>query len=187
MNRILKQTKGHKVFGISIVQDGSVNDDTVEQELQHMLEYLDTNLSLMNQYADRRFRLFFSKVYPQIGFVPDKKQDDEAVELAVDTTIEKKEMMEKQPELDYRRVPSLIHLLWHEILLFSNSILESLMDSLTDEEFRKAKVLDSMSELLKALFVCTNGKKALGIPCKDLETPLYRQLRYNIDSIYKLK
>jgi hypothetical protein len=175
------------------VQAGTISDESVEPELKPIFEYLDSNLALMNQFADRRFRKYFSTLYPQMGLVPSKKEDVETVEPAVDTAIQKKEVpggllddkKEKQEFIDYRRAPALIHLIWHQILAFSNAILDGFMDKLTETEIRQTKILDSMVEYIKAVLYCDNGKKSLGLSVQELETPLYRQLRYNIDSIYK--
>jgi hypothetical protein len=189
----MKQTQGTKVFGLAIVQAGSVSDETVEVELKNVFEYLDTNFGLMNQFADRRFDKFFSAVYPEIGFVPNRKQDEEMVEPAVDTTIKSKKvsggLLDDQREtieyIDYRQPPALIHLIWHDILLFVNSILEGYMDKLSDTEIRQTKILDSLVEYCKSILYCDDGKKSRGLSVQELETPLYRQLRYNITSIYK--
>lgn len=192
LEQLVKSSQGTKLFGVSIVPAGDIDDEVVEQALGGMFEYFDSTLGLLNQYADRRFDKLFKVMFPEISVNEEEtpEVDDTTPAISADpiktdvpgglldaTT----EELQKDT-INYRANPAYIRLLWREIVLFAQSVLDGMM-SLEAEEKREAQILESLIEYLKALFHCMHKGRPLGLTIDELETPVYRHLRFTFGEI----
>ncbi|KAJ3000449.1 hypothetical protein HDV02_005314 [Globomyces sp. JEL0801] len=185
-------------FGFKKVQE--VNDINVENGLTDVLQYIDHTLGLMNESGDRRFDKYVRQLYPDIG--KEQGKDDAgdlpinsiAQIVALRTTIRralpkgwtKKKRGEIEKHKDtYNRVPLLIHLLWHRVLVYGFESVNAVKEKLGASEITRVRIIESTIELIKGVFHCKVGRVVYGIPIAELDTRMYIQLRELLDQVLK--
>jgi hypothetical protein len=185
---------GNAIFGF-FSQAPEVNDEFVETHFVHVLRYIDANLAIFNRFLDRRFDKTLEMIYPEISSEASLSQ----LYPAENSIISSMDQINKNSKtevsqfgenhdkfIDYRKYPSLIRIIWHEILIFCLSIVEGITEAIKDKQLRQAKIIDSMVEYLKSLFHCKMGANGVpkGIPLDLLESLTYRDLRNRIQQVF---
>ncbi|KAI8902125.1 hypothetical protein BC833DRAFT_574483 [Globomyces pollinis-pini] len=201
VEKIVTSTQGTTIFGISIAKGQEVSDETVEIGLVPVLQYLDYNLGLFNQYCDRRFDDYLLSLYPEVGKAVDGSEEQIAIidiqptlprstlQIHRKGALNKKSKPNKIPSLAEVKHPSIIHIIWHKILSYCYSTIDGCQSKtdLTEIERRQVLVLESMIEFIKSVLYCQIGKKVYGLKQEELETMMYRQLRILVDEILNPK
>ncbi|KAJ3000450.1 hypothetical protein HDV02_005315 [Globomyces sp. JEL0801] len=201
VEKIVTSTQGTTIFGISIAKGQEVSDETVEIGLVPVLQYLDYNLGLFNQYCDRRFDDYLLSLYPEVGKAVDGSEEQIAIidiqptlprstlQIHRKGALNKKSKPNKIPSLAEVKHPSIIHIIWHKILSYCYSTIDGCQSKtdLSEIERRQVLVLESMIEFIKSVLYCQIGKKVYGLKQEELETMMYRQLRILVDEILNPK
>lgn len=209
ITKICKETGSKTLFGVSVQKGSEISRHLVEERLYSLFVYIDKTLSLLNQYVDRRFESNLKLLHPAAFSLNSSEVDTsydakdsiaptlKATPTRKDTKIEKAEREQAflDPVIDYQKPPALINLLWHEILKFCSSLLDSLVsETLSETEVQIVKIVDIIVELLKTIFYCkvpkskgSKKKENLGLSLKALETFSYHQLRANLESLLSQK
>ncbi|KAI9352711.1 hypothetical protein BDR26DRAFT_849730 [Obelidium mucronatum] len=157
------------MFKTTIVLD----EDSIEKGLLPLMQYLDSNLSLMNQYLDRPLlddflKRAFLNLSPG-GFDADAGSGATTQEAATDA-------------------PSLISLvLWNELVTRMKCSVESIgviagnrivsRGALGEADKQKVVALGLCLEFLKAFFYCDIDGKCCGFPLAVLENKEYKSVR----------
>ncbi|KAJ3271152.1 hypothetical protein HDV01_007010 [Terramyces sp. JEL0728] len=189
-DQILAQTKGTSFLYFSVTEGKQVSDDLVEDYIVDLLKYLDANFAIINQFSERKYDNYLKNLYPHLGSLPDHSLEFVDVVLpAVPTLVDRHRKPKRQnsksridehqihDKPDSLKTPAIFRIIWHEILLYLNSVVSGFTAQMKEDEKRKAQILESILEFLKSIFHCKFGKIVSGLSIASLETNLYSKVR----------
>jgi hypothetical protein len=180
-----------------------IPDEKVESEMRSIFQYLERNLSTLNEALERsNLNAFLRETYPFLYGGINREKEKVGILVDPDNSNNANVILTEEEENRERESPSLLcRVIWNDLCMKMHGHLDTyggvqtqknakkVRDGsksrrpLTDVEKRQVEVLDVVLEYLKAFFYCEFDGQNAGIKLEHLEDRVYVSVRELINTL----